>query len=203
MNCPSRNDPEALEHSDYNQNPHPLALEKNSDMDGLANRRLQRDHRLQEEQQLDDRIGPIPLRNLDRGRSARVKRGGQAVDGKQIVEEDVESLRSTEHHCSEGNSGGDGGGRKSRTAILVDRARALRRTFVKFGSFVGPGFMVAVAYIDPGMSGISHGIHRMGANYNLRKLRNRCCSWGLLQVPTPLHCSILQHYCNLSSVTQH
>jgi len=180
MNCPSRNDPEALEHSDYNQNPHPLALEKNSDMDGLANRRLQRDHRLQEEQQLDDRIGPIPLRNLDRGRSARVKRGGQAVDGKQIVEEDVESLRSTEHHCSEGNSGGDGGGRKSRTAILVDRARALRRTFVKFGSFVGPGFMVAVAYIDPGMSGISHGIRRTGADFNLRKLRNGCCSWGLL-----------------------
>lgn len=151
MNCPSRNDPEVLEHSDYNQNPHPLALETNSDMNGLANRRLQRDHRLQEEQQLDDRIGPIQLSNLDGASGASTRRRSQVADTKKMVEEDVESLRSWGTHHSEGNPGGNGGGKKSRVAILVDRARALQRTFVKFGSFVGPGFMVAVAYIDPGM----------------------------------------------------
>jgi len=156
MNCPSRNDPEVLEHSDYNQSPHPLALEKNSDMNGLANRRLQRDHRLQEEQQLDDRIGSIQLSNLDGAGRARSRRRSQVADGKRMVEEDVESLRNWGTHHSQGFPGANGGAKKGGAAVLVDRARALRRTFVKFGSFVGPGFMVAVAYIDPGMSCIRH-----------------------------------------------
>jgi len=151
MNCPSRNDPEALEHSEYNQTPHPLALEKNSDMNGLANRRLQRDHRLREEQQLDDRIDSIQLNKLDRVNGPWSRRSSQMGKGQRVIEqEDVESLKSRCSNTSDRHSGGFDGGKKSRTAILVDRARALRRTFVKFGSFVGPGFMVAVAYIDPG-----------------------------------------------------
>lgn len=134
MNCPSRNDPEALEHSDYNQNPHPLALEKNSDMNGLANRRMQRGHRLQEEEQLDARIGPTQPSKFDGASGTWSRRRSHVVEGKIGVEEDAESL-----HSPALGSGGSGGGKRSRVAILVDRARALRRTFVKFGSFVGPG----------------------------------------------------------------
>lgn len=149
MNCPSRNDPEALVNSDYNQNPPPLALEKNSDMNGMANRRTQRDHRLQEEERLDDRIGSIQVNITEGGKNPWLRRRSSAGVNKRVVE-DIESLRSREN--SESNSSASSGAKRSRTAILVDRARALRRTFVKFGGFIGPGFMVAVAYIDPGMS---------------------------------------------------
>lgn len=43
-----------------------------------------------------------------------------------------------------------GGGDSSRRRLLVSRLIQLARVLKKFSKFIGPGFIIAVAYIDPG-----------------------------------------------------
>ncbi|OAA67349.1 natural resistance-associated macrophage protein [Niveomyces insectorum RCEF 264] len=145
MNCPSRTD-EPPRSDGHNQSPNPLSndLTTNQDLKGLANTRQLR-------RSPSPSIGsaglagattlPIdvlePLESVDDGgRWAKAAAaGGQAVS--RVVAE------------------GEGGGEEGRRSVVVAarwtrwrrKALASLKTFYRF---VGPGFVVAVAYIDPG-----------------------------------------------------
>lgn len=154
MNCPSRNDIPPPEHSDYNQSPHPLSLDTNNDLNHLANRRSQRDHRLhlRPDDGLDDRITPI----LNERPDARGGKGG-AKGVLEVVERegaaDAESLASSGGQDASGSAGGaDASRRRGVVAKTAEQARRLRHTLWNFSKFIGPGFTIAVAYIDPGSS---------------------------------------------------
>jgi len=151
MNCPSRADPVFTE--GYNQNPDALNADATTraDMNHVANARLQRDHRIdpansladdvqEVEHKAEQPVGAVALKAFD-------GRGSVAVgEGKANVSDVV----------SAGVGGGSGGGSDSGQAAtwtatgrrFIQRALAILR---KYAKFIGPGFMVAVAYIDPGM----------------------------------------------------
>ena len=146
MNCPSRPDPSALDNDGYNPPPHPLALATNSDMNGLANRRPRSDHKLrhQDRDGLDERIAPVSdVRDTGTGRERMPTAGA-------IEDKDTAS--------SGGRRRGDEAEEQSDTATnktglpasLSRQFHKLKHIIVKFSKFVGPGFMIAVAYIDPG-----------------------------------------------------
>lgn len=146
MNCPSRPDPYALDNDGHNQSPHPLALATNSDMNGLANRRPRSDHKLrhQDEDGLDERIGPVSdVRDAGTGQEKMLASG-------KIEDKEVDS-----RECTRG--AGDAEERLDTTpenagpsTSLARQFRKLKHIIIKFSKFIGPGFMIAVAYIDPG-----------------------------------------------------
>ena len=141
MNCPSRVDPEALPNG-YNQNPGAFALHTNNDLNRRANLIAQRDHRILLEQpqrnspDLDGHMSEKPAP------APRQKMGDEAENAAQsILERTASSERDHEVEIA-----------KPEPPARGFRARMLRlgRIFRKFAKFIGPGFMVAVAYIDPG-----------------------------------------------------
>ncbi|KAG9185622.1 hypothetical protein G6011_06953 [Alternaria panax] len=146
MNCPSRTDPEFPEW--YNQNPNALNKDATTrtDLGYLANTRARDDKR-------------IDCHNID---------NGTAIDHRQATEEDgrlqpkaLDGLRKRSPATRKEDHGiADTAIRQS--AIFneeqnVDRPKRRGGVFGgavevvrKYLKFVGPGFMVAVAYIDPG-----------------------------------------------------
>ncbi|KAJ4295278.1 NRAMP-like transporter smf-3 [Kalmusia sp. IMI 367209] len=147
MNCPSRVDP--IVPDGYNQNPNALNADAttNSDMSHVANARLQRDHRIdpangpatdmeQIEQHADENKGAARLKALDKSK------GSIAVG---------EEKAHVSGAASEVERGAGGRGQAPQWAA-TGRSVSRRTLGVlrKYAKFVGPGFMVAVAYIDPG-----------------------------------------------------
>ncbi|MCJ1246331.1 hypothetical protein MMC30_003538 [Trapelia coarctata] len=146
MNCPSRTD-ELDEHDGWNQNPPSLSgdLTTRNDLNGIANLRLQRDHLpiddnaldIELNKEVDDPLGVQP-----------VKEPGSILS--KIL---ADSTGSSEKH---GQSVGVGGGPSGRSSVepnrptISTRMHKLGQVLVKFSKFIGPGFMVSVAYIDPG-----------------------------------------------------
>ncbi|KAI9806117.1 MAG: hypothetical protein M1833_004524 [Piccolia ochrophora] len=144
MNCPSRVD-ETLDHVGWNQNPSALAPDATTrqDMIGLANLKSQRDHKIgydgaiehtwSPEDEIERETQRTGSRNADSFPSKDAKGGGSTA-------------ASTEHVSSH------------RQAPIMLQALVVTRAFFrkgyqvlsKYARFVGPGFMVAVAYIDPG-----------------------------------------------------
>ncbi|KAH8599592.1 natural resistance-associated macrophage protein-domain-containing protein [Bisporella sp. PMI_857] len=128
MNCPSRTD--EPEGTGMNQNPNALAadLTTREDLNGIANSRILRRSDASEVERLEENndIGGSP----DEKRTARTAVLNSSPSGS----------------CS--HSGGDSGGGKIHgvAQALVKAARVLK----KFSRFIGPGMMIAVAYIDPG-----------------------------------------------------
>ncbi|CAG8976061.1 hypothetical protein HYALB_00002339 [Hymenoscyphus albidus] len=139
MNCPSRT--EEPEGTGYNQNPSSLSadLTTRNDLNGMANARVLRRISSSEiqttEQEYDPNLPP-PEKTLMvgvEGEGARGSRGGGS------------------------GGGGDGGtGLHERDNDSSNRHPSpnlfmkARKICITFGKFVGPGFMIAVAYIDPG-----------------------------------------------------
>ncbi|KAF2734263.1 natural resistance-associated macrophage protein [Polyplosphaeria fusca] len=137
MNCPSRADPDYTE--GWNQNPPALNADATTraDLDHMASARLQREHRIDTG---DGDIGEIrPSEQENEGeKSVKLK----ALDGQgNIIVRDGKA------------SGGGDAGRPARNWSsphphgLGRKAMGVLR---KYSKFIGPGFMVAVAYIDPG-----------------------------------------------------
>jgi len=150
MNCPSRTD--AIIEDGMNQSPNAFApdITTRNDFGQIANARLQRDH--------------------------RVGVGGHATDTETVALQQLAKgpdKNGTSVFAEAGEGGGDGGlGRAGDGAMSSERNNsgptALPNTqsscvppikhffhrvgsvFVKYGKFVGPGFMISVAYIDPG-----------------------------------------------------
>ncbi|KAJ4991980.1 metal ion transporter metal ion transporter [Stagonosporopsis vannaccii] len=140
MNCPSRTDPDIPD--THNQNPNPLNADATTraDMGFVANSRARNDHRMElwaaddglavERRRVDEEVG-----GAGKGFGGRGSGGEGRVDG-EAAEEDGRLA---------GFPGG-GVGSKRRGGVFAGAVEVVR----KYLKFVGPGFMVAVAYIDPG-----------------------------------------------------
>ncbi|KAI4242977.1 MAG: hypothetical protein LQ352_007127 [Teloschistes flavicans] len=143
MNRPSRTD-EPNNRSDWNQSPPALSAESTTraDLNGIANLRTHK--------------GADP-----------VSHGPPQMDGwVELSEYDLSRPApptASPHHIGESSQGSNDTKTSAsyRTALSqrvpnrwrdfwFRQARCLAKTLIKFTKFIGPGFMVAVAYIDPG-----------------------------------------------------
>ncbi len=178
MNCPSRND-EALEHEGWNQNPSALAadLTTREDLNGKVNRRTNQDSSKEAEDartesQINNVADSKPLRDEIRRPSSGVRNEDGWIAQPGVPNADIQrglehrrdgsksfhssyevfpALEAPKTHDSQKPSGKSP---SRRSVAPPDRRPNLLRTLAqvlrKFLGFVGPGFMVAVAYIDPG-----------------------------------------------------
>ncbi|KAI1768532.1 natural resistance-associated macrophage protein [Hypoxylon sp. FL1150] len=145
MNQTSRTD-EPYEGEGLNQSPNAFSndLVTNQDLNGIANAREQRDRN---SRSMDNSGQPV------------------AVDIPPSIDEDPDGARHLTIACraigqNPGRATFHPGGGFNDTAPHSDNSNAARRkksplqeikhTLFTFGKFVGPGFLVAVAYIDPG-----------------------------------------------------
>jgi metal iron transporter len=151
MNCPSRND-ETIEHEDWNQSPPALAADATTrqDMIGLANSRVIRiDGKASETQDEDlpqDGENNPNSRALDSLRQGKMtKRINGSIRSCNTLGTTMKAPAQAEGVPGQGSLHSN-----STPAVHVGRLRGTWKEIVKFSKFVGPGFLVAVAYIDPG-----------------------------------------------------
>lgn len=151
MNCPSRAD--YVDTDGWNQNPPALNADATTqaDLNHMANARLRRDHRI-------DPVDPS-WANIDPGQEHTVEgkdntaplNTGNVKSSAKGSERFVAGTATPSTSLSPGN-----GGKNGRKVLrdwgngLQGMARRTVQVLIKYGKFVGPGFMVAVAYIDPG-----------------------------------------------------
>lgn len=152
MNCPTRVDPEALPNG-WNQNPDIYAAMRGSDTDSTANKLRQRSHRI-DPQSHNVAEGKDPDEETGMGRQGRKNLEYSEVDVDRTVSSDnvgdtagpdsgSSSKPNSQTALSEGGKRRHGGGLKA-------PATGVWRVLCKYAKFVGPGWMVSVAYIDPG-----------------------------------------------------
>ncbi|KAJ5375046.1 Natural resistance-associated macrophage protein [Penicillium concentricum] len=137
MNCPSRTD-DTLKNPSWNQSPPPFSPDTTmrNDFNGLANSRVHRRHVNSANAAGDDSL------SIDRPNSCQDPDPGKekAPSGEVIA----------------ADSGGDSPPRSSRSprrpffTCLTSSTLHCARSLAKFSRFIGPGFLIAVAYIDPG-----------------------------------------------------
>lgn len=154
MNCPSRVDPIPTE--GWNQNPDALNADATTraDLDHMANARLQRDHRIDPADDATAEIEPRQSRNDEGDGTSKLK----AFGGPGNIPAGSEKRNVSVPGSLSGPVGGGGASgvatdfRKSVGTLVMNLSRVLR----KYAKFIGPGFMVAVAYIDPGKQSLGH-----------------------------------------------
>ena len=132
MNCPSRTD-ELLDHPGWNQSPPFLNadLTTRNDFNGIINAREQRDHRLDQEGTEEDKPTQRVEPNDSSGEGAR----GQLPKS----------------HGSYGLTPSPSGHAVTTSPARMNRAfTRAKEVLFKYAQFVGPGFLISVAYIDPG-----------------------------------------------------
>ncbi|TGO22625.1 hypothetical protein BPAE_0160g00010 [Botrytis paeoniae] len=160
MNCPSRTD-EPLEGDGYNQNPNALAndLTTREDLNGRANgralRRSLEDEGVESIHDLVEDTGDGKATGSakgvgggaggDRGGGDGGRGGGDGKSG-HVVVPSVETLDIRDQSRSRRGAGYG----RSFLHVSKEQLVKMKQVMVKFAKFVGPGFMVAVAYIDPG-----------------------------------------------------
>ncbi|KAL4974161.1 natural resistance-associated macrophage protein-domain-containing protein [Aspergillus desertorum] len=139
MNCPSRTD-DTLEHPGWNQNPPPLNADATTreDFNGMANFKVRRGHI----SGAGEGGGVSVIESPSPGRSSRdepaLKAG--AAGG---------AVSAYSGHQPQRNNDSPRRSFLSFPRISTIPSHVLQ-SLVKFARFVGPGFLVAVAYIDPG-----------------------------------------------------
>ncbi|KAL3424503.1 metal ion transporter metal ion transporter [Phlyctema vagabunda] len=151
MNCPSRTD--EPEGTGKNQQPNALAadLTTRQDLNGLANARLLRREMnidgIDDATVLETRAGTMPREeSLEKGRRAVPEYGHHVPPS--TPTSTAMGANATELTAQEGGRGRGGGGNGPQ--IPTGWLMKMRKTMLTFFKFVGPGFMIAVAYIDPG-----------------------------------------------------
>ncbi|KAL5120653.1 NRAMP-like transporter smf-3 [Pleosporales sp. CAS-2024a] len=159
MNCPSRVDPEFPE--GYNQNPDALNADATTraDLGFIVNARARDDHAI-DRLDAQDGTATIRLRDCEDGEGGRSKTPAGGLRDQGVVDENTTSHPTPEHvqplnrpssvlHMAEERR------LPGRFRCLAGAINVIR----KYLMFVGPGFLVAVAYIDPGnyATGISAG----------------------------------------------
>jgi metal iron transporter len=146
MNCPSRADPDEME--GRNQNPDALNADATTraDLGHMANARKQRGHRIDPASALPAKIELTEHPPIEGPNEAIKSKGGQdtVVRGGSDGFDDVASSPSG---SPIGDAGSNSHGWRMKMRKLGGTAS---RVLLKYSKFVGPGFMVAVAYIDPG-----------------------------------------------------
>lgn len=142
MNCPSRTDDPPPD-AGWNQNPPNLAadLTTRQDLNGIINSRSRQSLkliRLEEYGQV-----PIALEHLhDAHGSPSSANPMKASD----EDQDPRGVSPSSNHRSLQTQDHD----SSRARVPRGSPARTWQMLLKFGKFVGPGFMIAVAYIDPG-----------------------------------------------------
>ncbi|KAK2014571.1 metal ion transporter metal ion transporter [Colletotrichum eremochloae] len=167
MNRPSRTD-EPYEGEGYNQSPNPLSndLTTNQDLNGTVNARV-----LEPGEDGNAQPGAADIAILrsddDWGKDSLHSGAGDASPAKSVGlghpggEEGMAALLPTLHSRRSSHDGRD----ESQAHLSV--FCRVKSAVIKFGSFIGPGFMISVAYIDPG--NYSTGV-AAGATYRFRLL---------------------------------
>ncbi len=133
MNCPSRTD-EIEDHPDWNQNPHNLSsdLTTRADLNGIVNLREKR----VTESSLDNEPEDIRVMTVDNPESpTAVIKSPVAVKVDPLQQAAIQQTRPVRFQSF-----------RSPRAF----ANKVVLTLQKYAGFVGPGFLIAVAYIDPG-----------------------------------------------------
>lgn len=157
MNCPSRVD-ETLFHEGWNQNPPALAADTTTrqDLNGIANLRQQRGPSPCDEDEKDKgRKGGLPTDDPESGSRGGVA-GKEASPGvKAMTPSGQASLDPTgiltAATLGSGRAPSDTSNAQSRGGSMIKRGiMKVFDTVRKYTRFIGPGFLVAVAYIDPG-----------------------------------------------------
>lgn len=147
MNCPSRVDP--IHTEGWNQNPDALNADATTraDLDHMANARLQRDHKLDPADGFAAEIEPSERHITKRDSKIKMK----ALDGQGNITVGEGKGPGAVTGSLSGSPVGNAGRatndwRMALRGLSVKASKILR----KYATFIGPGFMVAVAYIDPG-----------------------------------------------------
>lgn len=150
MNCPSRVDP--IIPDGYNQSPDALNADATTraDLSHVANARLRQDHRI------DPSTDPTAIDQIEQhadedGDNPKEEVGsGKGRFAVQRVEK--QGFAAQTESASSGDLARSNGGKRSRgfDETIVHGCQRVGVVLRKYAKFVGPGFMVAVAYIDPG-----------------------------------------------------
>lgn len=143
MNCPSRTEPVCDD--GWNQNPDALNADATTraDLSHMANARRQRDHCIDVIDTLADAEG------FPKSRPAAEE---TIIASEPVVQQsNVNGLKASPEVpvCDPRQLPSDATGHH-RGTTATNLSRKLKRILLKYAKFVGPGFMVAVAYIDPG-----------------------------------------------------
>ncbi len=146
MNRPSRND-DTEDHPDWNQSPHSLSadLTTRADLNGIVNLREQRENDSSLDNSEQEQINIRPLDTPEPPSSSNKTPSSVKVDS-----------RTHDHQ----HSSDPGISAVQQPTTTFSRFRKLRNpksvwtklvaVLQKYVKFIGPGFMIAVAYIDPG-----------------------------------------------------
>merc|ERR1712144_192915 len=146
MNCPSRVD-EVLDHDGWNQNPSSLSGDTTTraDLNGIVNAR---DRRENQNIEPDDRGEFIADSEHDAQKFGRLREGtpgsaggkGASADAGKKGPDDVDDNQASVFSNVP----------RDHPNHPAGAAQKVWQAVLKFGGFIGPGFMIAVAYIDPG-----------------------------------------------------
>ncbi|KAL4881710.1 natural resistance-associated macrophage protein-domain-containing protein [Aspergillus karnatakaensis] len=138
MNCPSRTD-DTLQNPGWNQNPPPLNADATTreDFNGMANSKVYRGHTASGigDEGIVVTERPTPQDGDETARKTSAPGGAISASAGQQPARNSESPRRPFESFS--------------ISISSYYTRIIQ-TIVKFSRFVGPGFLIAVAYIDPG-----------------------------------------------------
>ncbi|KAL1591715.1 NRAMP-like transporter smf-3 [Paraconiothyrium brasiliense] len=148
MNCPSRVDP--IVPDGYNQSPNALNADATTraDMNRIANARMRQDHRIDPADGTASEIELSEQHAEEEGPGGRREGEGKGSGG---VDEKGFAMNTGAAAVGEVAGGANGGAMKRGFAGGSERAgKKVLAVLRKYAKFVGPGFMVAVAYIDPG-----------------------------------------------------
>lgn len=223
MNCPSRVDPEIP--PDWNQNPPALAADTTTcnDLNHIANERQKRknslhamdDGALDRPQQPPDfdpglvqRRGVGDMRSEAEGSAKSVMRVDIAESPRQPAAKHSSSSGALETTFNVGYTGhGNSGNGKSphRDSKLPGFFVKIKKVLYEYSKFIGPGFMVAVAYIDPGELNPwrtpPHSLLLRGSTLTIsRQLCNGRCCWRFVPLQASFHYPDVQRFRHLPAV---
>jgi metal iron transporter len=200
MNCPIRTDPAPDE--GHNQNPSDLANEitTNNSLNHRRNSTNGRNDRIHLEDGSHGSIGEEALQDED---GAGRKKGGERKVDMEVSEVVHVKNEGVEMRGGAASGGGAFGGGKGLSGGVGKGFKKIQKVILKYFKFMGPGFMVAVAYIDPGNSFplLKH-CWAILTCWN-RQLCDRRSSRCYVPLPPSLHDSSLQHLCHIPSIVVH
>ncbi|KAI9373814.1 natural resistance-associated macrophage protein-domain-containing protein [Aspergillus egyptiacus] len=136
MNCPSRTD-DTLDNPGWNQNPPPLNadLTTREDFNGMANSKVYRGHTPGTAGGAGISVSERSLPNPEQDEPALKPKSGGAI-------------AAYSGHQPEENS--DSSRHPLKRSSVSSYYHYIVQSIIRFSRFVGPGFLIAVAYIDPG-----------------------------------------------------
>ena len=154
MSCPSHTD-EPAAHEGWNQSPSELAADVTTrqDLNGIVNLRTGQDSAKEAEDiRGDSQVdGPSTYhRAADPGVSLSFRHRKGITRSNHTVESSPEPRPTNSHGSAEPMDEFPSFGNVSPRGISSNVFLRVWRIFAKFCKFIGPGFMISVAYIDPG-----------------------------------------------------